>query len=186
MKALWGGLAFLVILGIGVLMGRLAFPPRVVTQPHIVTHWDTVERVVPRLDTVWRTRVVSRVETLPNVVDTVTVQSAPETVTVTLRAVCPQSLQVGQYSDRSRPTIIEGRTFDYDSTRTLLTSPWRVTYYTPGPLDAMVADTFPPVVSFRSPPKECGFWCRLGYVGLGAVVGAGATGAACVVSHVAR
>lgn len=158
--------------------------------PTIKTVWDTVTVVEPRLDTVWRTRTLARVETLPNVIDTVTIQRAPDTVyldTLMLySAVCPQQLQVGQYGERDDPTIIEGKTITTagdTSQRSILEQPWRVTYFTPGPLDAVVGDTFPPRVTFRRPPNECGFWCRAGLISLGVLAGTGVTGTACAVSH---
>jgi hypothetical protein len=180
-------LAVLVAVCLAVGATYLFFPRRETTYiPHIETVYDTVETLVPRLDTVWRTRTLTKVETLPNVIDTVTIQAAPETVTVVLEAVCPQSLQVGSYGEREDPTVVEGRTYRYDSTRTLLAQPWRVTYFTPGPLDAMVGDTFPPRLTFRPEPRECNFLCRLGLVGLGALGGAAAAGAACIASHAVR
>jgi hypothetical protein len=162
-----------------------AFPRHITTGiPQIVTHWDTVEKVVPRLDTLWRTRTLRETETLPNLIETVTVQLPPETVQVATDAVCPQALAVGKAGEQ---TTVEGQTFIYDSTRALLTRPWRVTYYTPGPLTAMVGDTFPPRLTFGpAPPKPCGTLCRLGLVAVGVLGGAGVTGAACAVSHLTR
>ena len=87
------------------------FPRQVTTGiPTIVTHWDTVETLVPRLDTVWRNRILTQVETLPNLIDTVTIQASAETVyvrdTTVVEIVCPQALQVSQYEKRHKPTTI--------------------------------------------------------------------------------
>ena len=165
-----------------VVVVRVFFPRNEqVVIPKIETVWDTVETVVPQLDTVWRTRIIARSETIPNVIETVTVQAKPETVTITLQAVCPQSLQAGNWGDRQSTTVIEGRTYTYDSTKTLLQRPWRASYYTAGPIDAMVGDTFPPRLTFKTPPKQCDFFCRLGLFGWGSLAGAAITGTACAV-----
>ena len=184
-RALVTGLALIALILVTAGLTWLLFPRRVLAGiPQIVTHWDTVETLVPRLDTVWRTATIRRTETLPNLIETVTVQLPPETVRVATEAVCPQALAVG---DVGELTTVEGQTFMYDSTRALLTRPWRVTYYTPGPLTAMVGDTFPPRLTFGPPPpKPCGALCRLGLIAVGALGGTAVTGAACVVSHAAR
>jgi len=188
-KALGAALAVVLLIAVTALITWVFFPRKEVTGiPHIVQTWDTVEVIVPRLDTVWRTRVVSQVETLPNVIDTVTVVAVPETVHTTttdtiVEYQCPQQLQVGQYGKREKPTTLEGLTLSYDTAKTLLSRPWRVTYFTPGPLDAAVFDTFPPVMTFRPRPNECSFLCRLGLVSLGTLGGAVVTGTACLVSH---
>jgi hypothetical protein len=183
MKNALGMLLFGLFVGVVV---YFLFPRKVeVHIPKIETVYDTVETVVPRLDTLWRTRTVVRVDTLPNLIDTITVQAKPETVFATstpVAAICPQRLQVGEAFQRDKPTIVEGKTYTYDSTRTLLARPWTATYFTTGPLDAMVGDTFPPLLTFRPAPQDCNWLCRLKLLGIGAVGGTLLTGGACLLT----
>ena len=161
-------------LGLALLL-RSCFPVTVPGIPRIHTQYDTV-RVI---DTAWVVRL--RRDTIKvNVVERVTV-SVPETVYVmpTIRGIT--ALAAGKRVGDS--TIVGGFTLEpLDSGYTRRN--WMAQYYTLGPVRSLVVDSVAPRITFYPPPpKPCGTWCKLGYVGIGGSFGAGAASLACAVSR---
>lgn len=160
-SALW--LAVLVVAI--VLLTRLLWPRTVEVSgpPLITTVWDTVPVLERHLDTLWRERVIREVGATRTLVETVTVQLPPDTVVLGTATVAVQAIQVG--ATIGAVTTVEGVTLAYDSTRMLLRRPWRASYWTAGPLRAVVGDTVPPLVTFYPPPPPpCRFLCKSGLV----------------------
>lgn len=158
--ALW-----LVLVVAAALVIRDLFPKKVqvITPPRIVTVFDTVRA----LDTVWITKLRKQTDTLYQ--ERVTL-SLPETVFVSPRLWGLTALQVAPKIGDS--TVAQGFSIEPgDSGQTLMMG-WRVQWWTPGPLQALIVTPGGIRAGWGPPPKpNCGFMCSVKKYALGAAGG---------------
>lgn len=128
--------------------------------------YDTVERV----DTAWKVKLVTKTHWDTIYTERVVI-AKPETVYINSTYSGVTQITVPKTIGDS--TKILGLTVSkIDST--FLLRRWQVNYFTPGPLAALSADTFPPRVKFYEAVKGCNVGCSLKKVGIGVLIGFGA------------
>jgi hypothetical protein len=150
---------------VGIVLVREFFPRRVevIMPPRITTIHDTIRS----LDTLWITKLKTKTDTLYQ--ERITL-SLPETVFVTPRVWGLTALSVAPKVGDS--TLAQGFSLEPGDSGQTVRMNWRVQWWTPGPLRALVVSPDGVRVGWGPPPKPgCGLFCALKKYALGAGAG---------------
>lgn len=162
-----------VIVGVAIAFREL-FPKRELSPVRIQLQVDTVERI----DTLWRTQLVTQTDTLW--LERVTVQK-PETVYRAPPLTGAVAVQVGKrLGDTTKVYGFDLTPLDSGYRFNL----WESAFYTAGPVEALMipADGYPRI-KFGKPVKHCGSWCTLKHYATGGAIAAGVTATACMLTR---